>query len=454
METMNNYNGVICIVDLAEGTCSTEDLDEGLVEKALGGAGINMELFEKYKDREPLILGSGFFTATFMPGACCGVMTAKSPVTGGIAHVPFGWQTGVELKLTGFDFVVILGKSDKPVRLWLHDGLSDIDDSSDVWGSDVWQSVDKIREVYGDDMAQMFVIGKTGESKSPAAVVSENYWGSKDKAGFGALFGEKNLKAVAMRGLGALEVAEGFFDACIELKNSIKNGVIKGKAGLADIASAIGIEGAVIEKLKNLTHRNNASYNCPYPYYTFLKYREEPTAMAMQGNPEPGCLVSDAGAFAAFDALGLDAAQAMEKCCRLGINPTAAAETLKQQGSSDVSALDSIAESAKASDFSECYSSKKDSINSIAEISRAFSFAVPPVFIFGQESDFGGNGPEGWLKKQAIAYILGIDPVLAVMSPEITEEKLSELVGISAEWEAFSAETLSNMAQELIDKSR
>ncbi len=155
METMNNYNGTILIVDLDAKSCSTQDLTEELIEKALGGAAINMELYEQYKDREPLILGSGFFTATFAPAACGGVMTAKSPITGKIAHVPFGWQTGVELKLTGFDFVVVLGKAAAPVRLWLHDGLSDINDSADIWGKDVWESTDKMREVYGDDMAQM-----------------------------------------------------------------------------------------------------------------------------------------------------------------------------------------------------------------------------------------------------------------------------------------------------------
>ena len=89
METMNNYNGKILIVDLASGECETEELSEELVEKALGGAAINMELYEQYKDRDPLILGTGFFTATFFPCSCLAVLTAKSPVTGAIGHVPF-----------------------------------------------------------------------------------------------------------------------------------------------------------------------------------------------------------------------------------------------------------------------------------------------------------------------------------------------------------------------------
>ncbi len=174
----------------------------------------NIKLYEKYADRNPVILGSGLFTATFVPAACLGVATFKSPLNGGICHVPLTWQTGVELKLTGFDFVVMLGSSAKPVRLWLHDGLADVEDSADVWGKGTWETVDALRQTYGDDQVQVLSIGPAGESKSALAQVSESYWGSKDKAALGKVFGEKNVKAVALRGLGMLEVADGFFDRC------------------------------------------------------------------------------------------------------------------------------------------------------------------------------------------------------------------------------------------------
>lgn len=447
METMNNYNGTILIVDLDAKKCSTEELSEELIEKAIGGAALNMELYEQYKDRDPLILGSGFLTATFAPAACCGVMTAKSPVTGGIAHAPFGWQTGVEMKLTGFDFVVVLGKAAGPVRLWLHDGLSDINDSADVWGKDVWESVDKIREVYGDEMVQMLVIGKAGENKSSLAQVSENYWGGKDRFGFGAVFGAKNLKAVALRGLGALEVAEGYFQQCMDLKNEIIGGAIKGKAGLLDIGSALGIDAAVLDKMKSLTHRNDAGYNCPYPYYVFLKYNEAPTMMDMKGIKEPGCLVSDLAGFAALHAAGLDAAKAMEKCYRLGLDPAAAGQLLKKQGVSDIAGLEKLAGDGKSEGIAPWPVATNE--QAILGISKAFSTAVPPKAIFGQD-----GGPAWWVNRQAIAYILGIDPVVMIMAPEMTEEKLAALVKTSAEWDDFSADTLKEAAAALIQKSK
>ena len=72
MELMNNYKETILIVDLDAKECDTESLSEELVAKGLGGAGITTALYDQYKDREPLIIGTGFFTGTFMPGGCCG----------------------------------------------------------------------------------------------------------------------------------------------------------------------------------------------------------------------------------------------------------------------------------------------------------------------------------------------------------------------------------------------
>lgn len=433
METMNAYNDVILIVDLESGECDTEDLGEELVEEALGGAAINLKLYEKYQDRDPIILGSGFFTATFMPAACAGVMTAKSPVTGAVAHVPFGWQAGVELKLTGFDFVVVLGKADAPKRLWLHDGLADLDDSDDIWGMDTWQATDKIREAYGDEMIQLLLIGPAGENKSNMAMVCENYWGGKDRFGFGAIFGEKNLKAVAMRGLGALEVAEGFFPACVELKNAMV-ATVGGKAGQKDIAVDLGIDAGVVEALVAKTHRNTASYNCPYPVYTFVKYNEAPDAMAMKGVAEPGCLIGDICGFASLQAKGMDGGPAMEKCCRLGIEPSAAAAA-----AGDIAAIDGLA-SGGSVDAPAGWP-----IDTL-DVGTTFSTTVPPKGLFACK----GEGAEWWLKRQALAAILGIDPVVALMTPELTDEKVVEMVQLCAEWEEFSVDDLQRIIGELL----
>ncbi|MCX5894567.1 MAG: hypothetical protein NTZ51_01860 [Proteobacteria bacterium] len=456
METMNNYTGNILIADLESGECEAEELSPELVEKALGGAALNMELYEKYKDRDPLILGTGFFTATFFPCSCLAVMTGKSPITGGIGHVPLTWQTGVELKLAGFDFVVILGTAKKPVRLWLHDGLSDLNDSEDIWGKDVWQSVDKIREVYGDDMIQSILIGKAGENKVPIAQLSENYWGSADTLGLAAVCGAKNLKAIAMRGLGSLEVADGFFQKSLELKNEILSGAIKGKTGLKDFIAPLGLDAKLKEKIESATHRINACYNCPYPCYTFLKYREAPSAVAQNGVADPGCLTADLAGLARFHMLGIDAPQAMEKCFKSGLQPAAAARILEKKGIKDLAAaeaaLDALA--AEGKDVKPEGQSPWPIEVALPRAAGIFSSAVPPKPLFAQVSAFGAqDAGQWWVQRQALAYTIGICPIFALLAPEVTLEKVAELVQVSAEWDEFSSDTLKNIIDTLIKKS-
>ena len=82
METINNYTGNILIADLASGECETEELSQELVEKALGGAAINMELYEQYKDRDPLILGTGLFYGNLFPLLMPGSADRKEPGNG------------------------------------------------------------------------------------------------------------------------------------------------------------------------------------------------------------------------------------------------------------------------------------------------------------------------------------------------------------------------------------
>ncbi len=470
MDCVNNYNGTILIVDLESGETSTEDLELDLMEKCLGGAALNIDLYQKYTDRDPVVLGTGLFTATFVPASCLGIATFKSPLHQGISHVPLTWQTGVELKLTGFDFVVILGKSEKPVRIWLHDGLADVEDSSDVWGKDTWETVDTLRQAYGDDLVQVLSIGKAGENKLSLAQVSESYWGSKDKTALGAVFGEKNIKAVALRGLGLLEVADGFFDQCTEFMKEIINGTIKGQRGLKATISSISRDGQISQILDSITHRNNACYNCPYACKTFVKYREEAKTMAATDVEEPGFLLTDLSGFMSFSFLGKDAALALEKCARLGLEPTAAAKLAEAAGNKDLQSvtekLDQLAQSGgslKESDLPHIYQVSPWPLSASLETSLVQAFgvvsnAVPPLPIVASYQSFGVKDSavdraEWWIRRQSLSYILGICPVFSLTSPEMSEEKLVELIKSSADWDDFDINKLQEVVGQMVSQS-
>jgi hypothetical protein len=73
-------------------------------------------------------------------------------------------------------------------------------------------------------------------------------------------------------------------------------------------------------------------------------------------------------------------------------------------------------------------------------------------------TDFGvGDGAVDraawWMKRQALAYVLGLCPIFALTSPEVSEERLTELIKLSAEWDEFSLEKLQDIVVQTVKQS-
>jgi aldehyde:ferredoxin oxidoreductase len=418
----------IAIVDLANSKVSDQELDEDLVKEKMGGAGITTALYEQYQNEDPIVLGTGLLTGTLAPASALGMITAKSPLTGKVCHAPFTLYAGLELKYSGFDYVVIKGKSPKPVYLWMHDGVADISDAKDVWGKDVWASTDAIRELMGDPLIQVLTIGKAGESESDFAQVCINYWASGDRWGFGKLFGQKKLKGVALRGMSLLEVsdAEGFVRQCKELLSALKAGAFAGKKGIAELSVAIGEED--IQKwLAPLVHRHESCFNTPFPTNTFVFLDEDPKLLKESEKEEPGFLVTDIYGLLGFKKLGLSAADVcglLRECARYGIDAVAVSELSHKAGKK------------KPDEIKKSFSGLKGSLENIGK--GTFSPWCPN---FGQ--------PAGeWERRQAVAYIFGIHPIFAMMAPELSEEKLIELANVGTGL-GFTSETLNKVIADI-----
>ena len=423
----------IAIVDLATSKVTDQELDEDLVKEKIGGAGITTALYEEYQDEDPIVLGTGLLTGTLAPASALGMITAKSPLTGKVCHVPLTLYAGLELKFSGFDYVVIKGKSQKPVYLWIHDGVADISDAKEVWGKDVWASTDTIRELMGDQLIQVLTIGKAGESESDFAQVCINYWASGDRWGFGKLFGQKKLKLVALRGMSLLEVAdaEGFVHQCKELLSALKAGAFTDKKGIAEIPVAIGEED-IRKWLGPLVHRHQSCFNTPFPTNTFVFLDEDPKLLKESNKEEPGFLLTDVYGLLGFKKLGLSAADAcalLRECAKYGIDAVAVSELSQKAGKK------------KPDEIKKSFSGLKGTLESIGK-GRFSPWAPPkPIFAnFGLPAD-GSQDASWWERGQAVAYIFGIHPIFALMSPELSEEKLIELTNIGTGL-GFTAGTL------------
>src|SRR4030043_760126 len=419
----------IAIIDLATSKITDQELDEDLVKEKIGGAGVTTALYEQYQNEDPVVLGTGLLTGTLAPASALGMITAKSPLTGKVCHAPFTLYAGLELKFSGFDYVVIKGKSQKPVYIWIHDGVADISAAKEVWGKDVWASTDTIRELMGDSLIQVLTIGKAGESESDFAQVCINYWASGDRWGFGKLLGQKKLKGVALRGMSLLEVsdAEGFVQQCKELLSALKAGAFTNKKGIAELSVAIGEED--IQKwLTPLAPRHESCFNTPFPTNTFVFLDEDPGLLKESEKNEPGFLVTDIYSLLGFKKLGLSAADAcalLRECARYGIDAVAVAELSQKAGKK------------KPDEIKKSFSGLKGPLENIGK--GTFSPWCP---------NFGLPAGE-WERGQAVAYIFGIHPIFALMSPELSEEKLIELANIGTGL-GFTSETLNKVIADIL----
>jgi aldehyde:ferredoxin oxidoreductase len=256
----------IGVIDLASGEVQEEELSEDLVQEKIGGAAINSALYEQYKDDDPVVLGAGLLTGTLTPASCLGIMTAKSPLTGQLCHVPLTRYAGMEIKYSGFDYLVIKGRAAEPVFLWIHDGIADLEDAGGLWGLDVWQAVDKVRQEKGDELIQVLGVGPAAEKGSDLGQVMINFWASGDRFGLGLALAQKKVKLIALRGMGLLEISapEPFVEKAQGLLKQVKAGAWAGKKGLGDLAAGLG-DPDLAAWLKPLVHRHHADFNTPLP---------------------------------------------------------------------------------------------------------------------------------------------------------------------------------------------
>lgn len=426
MEYLSTHK--IVVVDLATSKVMERELEEDLVREKIGGAGMTTTLYEEYEGEDPIVMGTGLLTGTLAPASALGVITAKSPLTGKVSHSPLTLYAGLELKYSGVDYVVIKGKSPKPVYLWIHDGVTDVNDAKDIWGKDVWSSTEAIRELMGDQLIQVLAIGKAGESESEFAQVSINYWGSGDRWGFGRLFGQKKLKLVALRGMSLLEIAdpEGFVRKCKELLSTIKSGPHAGKGGIGELSAAMGED--IQQWLEPIIHRHLSCFNTPFSTNTFVFLDEDPKLLKETEKKEPGFLVTDVNGLLGFKKLGLSAADAcalLRECAKQGIDAVAVAELSQKSGKK------------KTDEIKKSFSGLKGTLESIGR--GKFSPWCP---------NFGLPANE-WERRQAVAYIFGIHPIFALMSPELSEEKLIELSNLGTGL-GFTSETLNKVIADIL----
>jgi aldehyde:ferredoxin oxidoreductase len=155
-----------------------------------------------------LIFAPGILQGSNLPGSGRHGVGAKSPLTGAIASAEAGGWWGHEFKRTGFDALIVHGKSEAPVYLWIKDGALEIRSADHLWGKDTADVEWAIQAELEDKRIRVSQCGIAGENQVLFANVINDINRAAGRGGLGAVMGSKNLKAVAVRGGMKLPLAE------------------------------------------------------------------------------------------------------------------------------------------------------------------------------------------------------------------------------------------------------
>jgi aldehyde:ferredoxin oxidoreductase len=221
----------IAYINLATGEVAAKPIPKEVRHLYLGGRGINMYLLYNHvkPQIDPLSQENVLFIGT---GLLCGIpalgsgrcdIAAKSPITGAVGDSNIGGFFGPELRMAGFDHLVISGKAERPVYLWINDGNIEIRDASHLWGKDTFETQGIIRSDCGDEEVKCLVIGVAGENLVRFANVRTGMKNSAGRTGMGCVMGSKNLKAIAARGTMDIEFSypDKLLDYCKEMNDMI-----------------------------------------------------------------------------------------------------------------------------------------------------------------------------------------------------------------------------------------
>ena len=248
------YHGRYLTINLSEKSWQVEELPEQLTSDYLGARGIGSKLLfdlqegkvDPLSPKNNLIIFTGPLCGTNAPGSSRIMFVTKSPQSNAINATSMGGFFPNAFKGTGFDGLVVSGKSED--KVWIHitpEGVA-FNSAEDLWGLKTSGTENIIKEKVGEK-CRVACIGPAGENQVLfAAVVSETRTASR--GGVGAVMGSKNLKAIAVSGNIRAPIADkqAMEEAVKKIRDnqnenpSVVGMQMNGTAGLISVVNAMG----------------------------------------------------------------------------------------------------------------------------------------------------------------------------------------------------------------------
>ena len=194
-------------LDLTTGEHRVEDRAD-LFRDYLGGTGVAMKLLDElvHDERDaldaeqPIIFAIGPLTTIF-PVVTKTAATFRSPLTGEYGESHAGGHFASSLRYAGYDALVIGGRAPRPAYLLVDGDRVEVRGAEAMAGMDTIETGRVIRDrIEGAGHRSIIRIGPAGERGVRYANVNVDTFRHFGRLGLGAVFGSKNLKAVATIG--------------------------------------------------------------------------------------------------------------------------------------------------------------------------------------------------------------------------------------------------------------
>jgi aldehyde:ferredoxin oxidoreductase len=223
------YKNRYLLVDLSKKKYLYQTPPKDLFETFIGGKGAGLKLMvdmglithDPFSDENPLIFITGPFTGSLVQTSGRSTLVTKSPLTGTFLDSHAGGYFGPMVKKAGVDYIIITGKSDKPVYLHITSEGVKLEDASTLWGLGIFETEKKLKSKYRE--ARIASIGPAGENKVKFACIGTELYRQFGRGGSGAVMGSKKLKAIVIEGNEKIDIhnREKFMELNSELTRDI-----------------------------------------------------------------------------------------------------------------------------------------------------------------------------------------------------------------------------------------
>ncbi len=205
---MKGFFNRLLRIDLSKGRSSVEPIPDSILLSYLGGKGLGSHLLLRenpagvnpFSPRNRLVFTLGPLADTPFYGSSRYAVFTKSPQTGIYSESYSGGKITLAMSRTGYDAIVIQGRSSHPVYLEISDQKVVFHDASHLWGKETYLTEEALLREAGVKDAGAMVIGPAAENLVKFAVIEAERWRSLGRAGIGAVLGSKRLKGIVFHG--------------------------------------------------------------------------------------------------------------------------------------------------------------------------------------------------------------------------------------------------------------